>query len=59
MNVLDLKNQSLMKEEFLFLDTMYGRVKDMKTVTAWSYSTAACKMMGIATFECKKEDRKT
>ena len=57
MNVLDPKNQSLMKEEFLFLDTMHGRVKNMKTVTAWSYSTAARKMMCIATFECEKEDR--
>ena len=34
MNVLDLKNQFLMKEEFLFLDTVHGRVKNMKTVTA-------------------------
>ena len=57
MNVLDPKYQSLMKEEFLFLDTMHGRVMNMKTVTAWSYSTAACKMMQFATFECKKEDR--
>ena len=36
---------------------MHGRVKIMKAVTAWSYSTAACKMMCIVTFECKKEDR--
>ena len=57
MNVLDKKNQSLMKEEFLFLYTMHGRIKNMKTVTAWSYSTAACKMMHISTFECEKEDR--
>ena len=57
MNVLDPKSRSLMKEEFLFLDTMHGRVKNMKTVTAWSYSTAAHKMMCIATFECEKEDR--
>ena len=55
MNVLDTENLSLMKEEFLFLATVHSRVKDMKTVTAWSYSTAVCKMMHIATFECEKE----
>ena len=47
-----------MKEEFLFLDTMHSRVKNIRHLQH-DYSTTACKMMHIATFECEKEDRTT
>ena len=53
MNTLDKNNFSPMREEFLFMDMMHNRVRGMKTVTLWMYSSIVRTMLRIATFECK------
>ena len=56
-NTLDKKNFSPMRE-FLFMDMMHNRVRGMKTMTLWTYSSITRTMLRITTFECKKEDKR-
>ena len=58
MNTLDKKNISPMREEFLFMDTMHNRVRVMKMVMLWMYSSITRTMLRITTFECEKEDKR-
>ena len=59
MDCEDIDNQSCLKEEPVYCDTMHLRVDGYKNITAWVKNPITRSVMRIVTIEAKKEDTPT